>query len=190
MKKQTLYAVLTALVTAAAALPVTGSIRASAAGGAGGYSWEKTSGYQEGTDSVTDSDGKTTVLFTNADQGDRVAGFCTQSGDGWDWSDYTQLSFTLQNDCASDINFALALGTGADWAWYQSTANSTVGAGKSMELTYYLKSEEWAYNGTEAPSAAADLYAVHRINMMVMPVYICGGQVKYLIAISSDFVCK
>ena len=27
-------------------------------------------------------------------------------------------------------------------------------------------------------------------DMMVMPVYICGGQVKYLIAISSDFVCK
>ena len=171
MMKRKIYAALTALATAAAALSVAGGIHASAAGGAGGYAWEKTSGYQEGTDSVTDGDNKTVVKFTNADNGDKVAGFCTQNGDGWDWSDYTQLSLTLKNDCASDINFALALGTGADWAWYQSTANPTVEAGKTAELTYYLKSEEWALNGTEAPSAAADLFAVHRINLMVMPVY-------------------
>lgn len=171
MKKRKLYAVLTALATAAASLSVMTGFHAAAAGGAGGYTWEKTSGYQEGTDSVTDGDNKTVVKFTDADNGEKTAGFCTQNGDGWDWSDYTQLSFTLQNDCASDINFALALGTGAEWSWYQSTANTTVEAGKSVDLTYYLKSEEWAYNGTEDPSALADVFAVHRINMMVMPVY-------------------
>ena len=171
MKKQKIFAVLTALATAAAALSVMTGLHAAAAGGAGGFTWEKTSGYQEGTDSVTDGNDQTVVKFTNADNGDNTAGFCTQNGDGWDWSDYTQLSFTLKNDCASDINFALALGTGADWSWYQSTANTTVEAGKSVDLTYYLKSEEWAYNGTEDPSALADVFAVHRINMMVMPVY-------------------
>ena len=116
MKKQKRFAVLTALATAAASLSVLTGLHAAAAGGAGGYTWEKTSGYQEGTDSVTDGNDQTVVKFTNADNGDKVAGFCTQNGDGWDWSDYTQLSFTLKNDCASDINFALALGTGADWA--------------------------------------------------------------------------
>lgn len=171
MKKRKLYAALTALATAAASLSVMTGFHAAAAGGAGGYTWEKTSGYQEGTDSVTDGDNKTVVKFTDADNGEKTAGFCTQNGDGWDWSDYAQLSFTLQNDCASDINFALALGTGAEWSWYQSTANTTVEAGKSVDLTYYLKSEEWAYNGTEDPSALADVFAVHRINMMVMPVY-------------------
>ncbi len=171
MKKQKHFAVLTALATAAASLSVMTGIHAAAAGGAGGFTWEKTSGYQEGTDSVTDGNNQTVVKFTDADNGDNTAGFCAQNGDGWDWSDYTQLSFTLKNDCASDINFALALGTGADWAWYQSTSNTTVEAGKSVDLTYYLKSEEWAYNGTEAPSALADVFAVHRINMMVMPVY-------------------
>ena len=117
MKKQRRLAVLTALAAAAASLSALTGLHAAAAGGAGGYAWEKTVGYQEGTDSVTDGNQQTTVRFINADNGDKTAGFCTQNGDGWDWSDYTQLSFTLQNDCASEISFALALGTGADWSW-------------------------------------------------------------------------
>ena len=142
-------------------------ITATAADGAGGYAWEKTDGYHMGTDSVTNSGGSTTVKFTNADTGDNVAGFCAQDGTGWDWSDYTQLSFTLKNDCTETVGFSLALGTGGDWSWYQTTNDAQIGAGESVDLTYYLKSEEWAYDGKV--SALADLYQVHRINMMVMP---------------------
>lgn len=169
MMKKKLTATLLALTTAAFSLSAAAGIHAAAAGGAGGFVWEKTSGYQEGTDSVTDENDQTTVKFTDADNGDNIAGFCTQNGAGWDWSDYTQLSFTLTNDSASDISFSLALGTGAEWSWYQAASNSTVEAGKSLQLTYYLNAEEWAFNGTEVPSLPADLFAVHRINMMVMP---------------------
>lgn len=171
MRTKKIHAVLTALATAAFSLSAASGIHVAAASGAGGFTWEKTSGYQEGTDSVTNENDQTIVTFTDADNGDNTAGFCTQNDSGWDWSDYTQLSFTLQNDCDSDINFTLALGTGADWAWYQATTNTTVEAGQSVDLTYYLSAEEWAYNGTETPSKPADLFAVHRINMMVMPVY-------------------
>ena len=168
MKLHKFSAALTALALAAGSLTCLSGISASAADGAGGYAWEKTEGYHMGTDSVTNSGGATTVKFTNADTGDNVAGFCAQDGTGWDWSDYTQLSFTLKNDSASEVSFALALGTGADWNWYQTTNDAKVGAGTSVDLTYYLKSEEWAFDGTV--SALADLFQVHRINMMVMPV--------------------
>lgn len=172
MKHNKLYAGLTALALAMTSVPAMSGISASAAGGAGGYTWEKTDGYQEGTDTVIDDGGKTIVTFTDADDDLNVAGFCAQNGEGWDWSDYTKLSFTLTNDSADSIGFALALGTGADWAWYQSTITAEVEAGASVDLTYYLKSEEWAFDGEV--SALADLYAVHRINMMVMPVYGSG----------------
>ena len=167
MKMRRLFAGLTAAVSAAAVLTAAVTVTASAADGAGGFSWEKTEGYHMGTETVTDKDGKTVVTFKDADDGENAAGFCAQDGSGWDWSDYTQLSFTLQNDSETDISFALALGTGADWNWYQSNINTSVGAGKSVDLTYYLKSEEWSFDGTV--SAVADLFAVHRINMMVLP---------------------
>lgn len=171
MRNKKIPAVLTALATAALSLSAITGVHAAAADGAGGFTWEKTSGYQEGTDSVTNENNQTVVTFTDADNGDNTAGFCAQNGSGWDWSDYTKLSFTLENNGDDSINFALALGTGAEWAWYQATSNTTVEAGKSVDLTYYLNGEEWAFNGTEAPSKPADLFAVHRINMMVMPVH-------------------
>jgi len=158
---------LTAFAVTAASLTCLADIPASAASGAGGLTWEKTQGYHEGTDSVTDGNESTTVRFTDADNEEHVAGFCAQDGTGWDWSDYTQFCFTVSNGSASDISFEIALGTGADWSWHQTTNNAVIGAGESVDLTYYLKSEEWTYDGTVC--GIADLYQVHRINMMVMP---------------------
>lgn len=168
MRKHRTPAVLTALITAAAALPV---LHANAVNGAGGYTWEKTSGYQEATTAVTDSDGTTTVTFENATDGQEgeIAGFCAQNGDGWDWSDYTELSFKVTNNCTTAVGFGLALGTGADWSWHQANSGATIDAGTSSVLTYYLKGEEWTYDGTVC--AVADLYQTHRINMMVMAPY-------------------
>ena len=167
--KSRFHACVTALAMAAVSLMSPGSMTAYAADGAGGWSWEKTDGYQVGTESVTDAAGKTVVTFKDADQKDNVAGFCTQNGDGWDWSDYTTLSFTLTNDSTDKIGFQIALGTGADWSWYQTSVWTTLGGGESVDLTYYLKAEEWALNGGTDISAVPDLYAVHRLNMMVMP---------------------
>lgn len=167
--KHKIHACITALAMAAVSFSAPGSLTAYAADGAGGYSWEKTEGYQVGTESVTDAAGKTTVTYKDADQGDNVAGFCTQNGDGWDWSDYTTLSFTLTNDGTDTIGFQIALGTGADWSWYQTSVWTTLGGGESVDLTYYLKAEEWALNGGTTVSTVPDLYAVHRLNMMVMP---------------------
>ncbi len=169
MKHSRLHAGLIAAALAVTSLTSLSSIQAVAANGAGGFSWEKTDGYQTGTDTVTDSSGTTKVTFTNADQGDNVAGFCTQNGEGWDWSDYTKLSFTLTNDSDDTIGFQIALGTGAEWSWYQTTVWTTLEAGASTDLVYYLKSEEWALNGGSEISTLADAYSVHRINMMVMP---------------------
>ena len=161
------FAFLTAAVLALSAMTALPQMQAFAADGAGGYAWVKTDGYQLGTDTVTDSGGTTTVTFKNADQKDNVAGFCAENGDGWDWSDYTQLSFTVKNDAPSDVGFQIAVGTGAKWNWHQTNAWSVIGAGESIDLTYYLNSEEWTYDGTV--TAIADLYEVHRLSMMVMP---------------------
>ena len=167
LRNRRICASLTAMALALGTLTCTCSLTASAADGAGGYSWEKTEGYHEGTDSVTNSGNQTKVTFSNADQDKRVAGFCTQDATGWDWSGYTQLSFTLTNESASDIRFEIALGTGANWDWYQCANGAQIGAGKSADLTYYLKSEEWSFDGST--TKISDLYQVHRINMMVMP---------------------
>lgn len=158
-------AFLTALVLALsslAAMPVS----AEAGSGAGGYKWEKTVGYQEATAAVSDADGVTTVTFENAGTGGEgsgeIAGFCAQDGTGWDWSEYTQLSFTLTNESAKPVNFMLALGTGSDWDWLQADNSATVAAGESAKLSYYFKAAEWAGGST-----VSNLYLVHRINMMI-----------------------
>ncbi|MCQ2416687.1 MAG: cellulase family glycosylhydrolase [Oscillospiraceae bacterium] len=169
MKRNAFFSGITSLIVAAASCNAMTGIGAFAASGAGGYSWEKTVGYQEGTDTLTDSDGQTTITFSKADQGDNVAGFCAQSGDGWDWSDYTRLSFTLTNDSKDTIGFQIALGTGANWSWYQTANWTTLEGGESTELSYYLQSDEWMLDGKGDVTSLADAYAVHRINMMVMP---------------------
>ena len=45
------------------------------AGGAGGYEWDKTEGYHEATESVTNGAGVTKVTFKDADNGENPAGF-------------------------------------------------------------------------------------------------------------------
>ncbi len=171
MKTKRFSAILTAAAMAVTSLAAVSSMSALAADGAGGYAWTATDGYQKATTGVTDANGATTASFENATDGQEgeIAGFCTQDGDGWDWSDYTELSFTVTNNCSADISFGLALGTGADWNWHQANSGATVEAGKSSTLTYYLTGEEWTFDGTVC--AVADLYQVHRINMMAMAVY-------------------
>ena len=112
MQKNKLHAALTALAVTAASLSAVTGIHAAAADGAGGYSWEKTDGYQEATVSVQDGSGKTTVTFDKADNKEYIAGFCAQDGSGWDWSDYTKLSMTVTNTGSSAVTFGIALGTG------------------------------------------------------------------------------
>lgn len=165
MQKHKLCSSLTAAAVAVTSLSAAGCITASAAGGAGGYTWVKTSGYQEATVAVTDADGKTTVTFADADNKEYIAGFCAENGDGWDWSDYTKLSVTVKNTGDSAVTFGLAVGTGAKWNWYQSNSYATIDAGASENLTYYLTGEEWSFGDTV--SAVADLFEVHRISMMV-----------------------
>lgn len=167
MKQHRHSALLTALAVAAASVAAAPSLTAFAADGAGGYVWEATKDYQEGTDSVKDNGGTTTVTFSNVNA-DNVAGFCTQDGTGWDWSDYTQLSMTLKNDSAVPVMFNLALGTGAKWGWYQSKVYTTIEAGASADVSYYLKSEEWEFADDPTVNTVADLFEVHRINMMVL----------------------
>lgn len=178
MKHRKLLAGLTALATAAVSLSAMTGISAFAADGAGGYAWVSTNdgtkdAYQKATTSVEDSNGTTTANFADCTDGSdgEIAGFCAMDGTGWDWSDYTKLSFKVTNNCDSDINFGIALGTGANWAWYQSTVGATVEAKQSTVLTYYLKSEEWALNGGEKVSELVDSYMVHRINLMVSAPY-------------------
>ena len=163
--KQKLISSLTAAAVAVTSLSAVGGITAAAADGAGGYSWIKTSGYQEATTAVTDSGGKTTVTFADADNKEYIAGFCTENGDGWDWSDYTKLSVTVKNTGDSAVTFGLALGTGAKWNWYQSNSYATIDAGASQEIDYYLNGEEWSFGDTV--SAVEDLFEVHRISMMI-----------------------
>ena len=165
MQKNKLHAALTALAVTAASLSAVTGIHAAAADGAGGYSWEKTDGYQEATVSVQDGSGKTTVTFDKADNKEYIAGFCAQDGSGWDWSDYTKLSMTVTNTGSSAVTFGIALGTGGDWNWHQSNTYATIDPGASQDLSYYLTGEEWTFNDTVC--AVADLYEVHRINMMI-----------------------
>ena len=171
MKMKQKLAFLTAAAMTVTSASLLGSIPALAADGAGGYAWTATDGYQTATTTVTDAGGKTTAAFENATDGQtgEIAGFCAQDGTGWDWSDYTELSFTVTNNCNADISFGLALGTGADWNWHQANAGATIEAGKSSTLTYYLTGEEWTFD--DKVCAVADLYQVHRINMMAMAVY-------------------
>lgn len=165
MKHSRLYAGLTAAATAVSALSAMTGLTASAADGAGGYAWVKTEGYQEATVSVTDGGGKTTVTFEQADNNEYIAGFCTENGDGWDWSDYTKLSLTVTNTGSSAVTFGIALGTGADWDWHQSNTYATIEAGASQELSYYLNGEEWSFG--DAVCSVGNLYQVHRISMMI-----------------------
>ena len=172
MRYRRTKAFLTAAALAAASFAAMPNLSVFAADGAGGYAWEPTGTYQKATSSVTDSDGKTTAAFTDAHDGSgetEIAGFCTQNGDGWDWSEYTELSFTVTNNSPAAVSFGLALGTGAKWNWHQANSAATVDAGKSSTLTYYLTGEEWTFDGTVC--AVADLYEVHRINMMVSAPY-------------------
>lgn len=165
--KQKQKACLTAAMVALTALNSFGSVSA-AGNGAGGYSWEATSGYQEATTSVTDNGNATTVTFENADDGStNAAGFCTTLS-GADWSGYTTMRFTLTNNGNSTISLATALNTGSSWDWHQSGV-TTVEGGKSTEVTYYLNAEEWSFDGETV--SVSNLYQLQRINMMVMAPY-------------------
>ncbi|MBR6760407.1 MAG: cellulase family glycosylhydrolase, partial [Oscillospiraceae bacterium] len=136
-----------------------------AGNGAGGYSWEATSGYQEATDTVTDSSNATTVTYTNADDGsENPAGFCAVLN-GEDWSSYSILSFTVTNHGSSPINLAAAINTGAGWDWHQS-GNTTVDGNTSTQITLYLAAEEWTFDTQTC--AVGNLHLVQRINLMVM----------------------
>lgn len=153
-----------ALATAITALTCFGSLSVQADSGAGGYTWEATSGYQEATDSVSDSGNTTTVTFTNADDGStNAAGFCTTLG-GEDWSSYTTLSMAVKNNGSSAVTVITAINTGAEWDWHQS-GGTTIDAGATAEITYYLTAEEWTFG--ESTCAVGNLHAVQRINMML-----------------------
>lgn len=147
-----------------AAMTCFGSLHVQAGSGAGGYTWEATSGYQEATDSVSDSGNATTVTFTNADDGSaNAAGFCTTLG-GEDWSSYTTLSMTVKNNGSAAVSLMTAINTGAEWDWHQS-GGTTIDAGATADITYYLTAEEWTFG--EETCSVGNLHAVQRINMMV-----------------------
>lgn len=171
MKGKKLFASLTACVLTVGCTMTSGLSSVFAATGLGGFTWEATDGYQEGTTGVENESDATTVSFADTDNGTaNPAGFCALMK-GADWSDYQTLQFTVTNHSDVDINFSAAINTGTNWVWHQSD-NISVGAGASKEVTLYLHAEEWWFWDPETETnnlvTIADLDIVQRVNMTVM----------------------
>ncbi len=164
MRGKNFLAALTATAMVCAATVSSGFSSVFAADGLGGFTWEATSGYQEGTTAVTNSNGTVSVSFEDVDNSLHIAGFCAPT-DSADWSLYDTLSLTVENNSDSDVSYAMAINTGSSWDWHQCNA-VTIAAGESKDLTFYLGAAEWWFN--DELTAISNLYMVQRVNMMIM----------------------
>ncbi|HMB00991.1 MAG TPA: hypothetical protein VKS21_08385, partial [Spirochaetota bacterium] len=112
----------------------------------GGYTWEMVSAAyaDDVTSSVSTSSGITTVALTNAfsyNDGDKN-GYAT-TGDGVDigedFSAKSTISYTVDNQTATNIQVAVALKTGSTWDWweghYYPDSGTEIAAGSSDTYT-------------------------------------------------------
>jgi len=153
------------------------------AGTMGGYTWETvgTAYADDVTSSVSTSSGVTTISFSGAlsfADGDKNAYATTGDGVsiGEDFSSKSTISYTVDNQTATNIQVTVAVKTGSTWEWWEGHYNpdsgTEIAAGSSDTYTLdFTDANDWKSDVTGwsyGVSSPADLNDVHEIIFKVM----------------------
>ncbi|HMB01510.1 MAG TPA: hypothetical protein VKS21_11040 [Spirochaetota bacterium] len=176
-----------------------GSASSAAGNTMGGYTWEQVGGSyaDDVTTSVSTSGNITTITIDGAvsyNDGDSN-GYAT-TGDGVDlmedFSSASTISYTVDNQTATNIQVTVAIKTGTTWEWWEGHYNpdsgTEIAAGTSDTYTLsFSDANDWKSDVTGwsyGVSAPADLNDVHEIIFKVMIPEDGAGPVSGDVAIS------